>query len=98
MKAQQKALKLLNALLVLVIRESGQGSQEAYQLEIDAAKAYGKAFDIENAKGLGFGEHDKWLAMSRICWSGVSHAYTRGEAAKFITEYITQIEEWLNIG
>jgi hypothetical protein len=97
MKQQQKALKLLNALLLLVLTESGQNSQEGYQLQIDAAKAYGKAFDIENAKGLCFGEHDKWLAMSRICWSGVSHAYTREEAAKFIAEYIVQVEEWLNL-
>lgn len=94
---QQKALELLNALLALATNESGQGSQEEYQLQIDAAQAYGEAFDAENEQGLCFGEHDKWLAMSRICWSGVGHAYAREEAAKFISEYIVQIEQWIEL-
>lgn len=94
---QQKALELLNALLALASNETDQESQREYQLQIDAALAYGEAFDDENDRGLCFGEHDKWLAMSRICWSGVGHAYAREEAAKFISEYIVQIEEWIEL-
>lgn len=94
---QQKALELLNALLALASNESGQESQQEYQLQIDAALAYGEAFDDENDRGLCFGEHDKWLAMSRICYSGVAHAYSREQATTFIRQYIVQIEEWLEL-
>lgn len=94
---QQQALNTLKELLELLMDGWSNAIPEAvYQMSERAAREYAEAFDEENAKGLGYGPHDKWMAMSRICWSGAEHAYNLTDAKLNIAKYVVQLESWVN--
>lgn len=95
-QTQQRALQLLKKLKEDLQSERAD-SQETYNLSIEAAEQFAKAFDVEQERGLSFGDHDKYLAMAYICRGGVHHSFPLEDCLVAINKYIDWIEVWIEL-